>query len=121
MVSTGGPLTVDGTGWEVWLQVVVMSRGRRRPCYLGEMDGGFYNGPGPRMFEIRAAIGDGGTPIEDVQEPQQCAEPSQSEDGWTDSETPHWLGGTRPPPRCYPGRVSTLGWFLRCAQCSGLQ
>lgn len=20
-------------------------------------------------------------------------------------ETPHWLGGTRPPPRCYPGRV----------------
>lgn len=48
MVSTGGPLTVDGTGWEVWLQVVVMSRGRRWPCYLAEMDGGFYNGPGPR-------------------------------------------------------------------------
>lgn len=73
MVSTGGRLTVDGTGWEVWLQVVVMSRGRRRPCYLGEMDGRFLQRTRPPMFEIRAAIGDGGTLIADVQDPQRGA------------------------------------------------
>lgn len=64
MVSTAGPLTVDGTGQEVWLQVVVMSRGRRWPCNLGGMDGRWVlqrdQGPG---VKIRATIGDGGTLI----------------------------------------------------------
>lgn len=66
----------------MWLQVVVMSRGRRRPCYLGEMDGRFLQRTRPPMLEIRAAIGDGGTLIADVQDPNEAqAKPVR---GWLD-------------------------------------
>lgn len=34
--------------------------------------------------------------------------PSPSEEGCTDSETPHWLGGTRPPPKDAVPAVSRL-------------
>lgn len=82
MVSTGGPLTVDGTGWEVWLQVVVMSRGRRWPCYLAEMDGGFYNGPGPRCSRSGLQLATAGTLIADAQDPGEAqAKPVR---GWLD-------------------------------------
>lgn len=67
-------------------------------------DGGFYNGPGPRCqdqaCDWRRRHADSRSA-----RPQPRRKPSQSEYGWIDGETPHWLGGTRPPPRCYPGRV----------------
>lgn len=61
---------------------LVMSRCRRWPCYLGEMDGRFLQRTRPPLFEIRVAIGDGGTLIADVQNPNEAqAKPVR---GWLD-------------------------------------
>lgn len=97
MVSTGGPLTVDGTGWEVWLQVVVMSRGRRRPCYLARWTVGSTTDQAP-------GVRDQGCNWRRRHADSGCARPQRGAsqalpNGCTDSETPHWLGGTRPPPK----------------------
>ncbi|POS77426.1 hypothetical protein DHEL01_v204174 [Diaporthe helianthi] len=104
MVSTAGPLTVDGTGQVVWLQVVVMSRG--------------------------SAVSRSGS--QEVQhDPKPRRKPSQSEDGLgaQDGEPPpsQWLGGfsSSTSQDAIPAVSSTtLDWFLRFlryAQRSALQ